>query len=181
MCVGIFLVSRFSLGGNFHQAFPETLAAKQAALRRSRAVQIQQGPRIRSGAFKYRIYALGSGKWPRGLGAGKLRERGSEFLLARVKSSPGISVKMINDRPGMKELADARHILARDAEDHVEEFVEAKHLPHERPHGNVSGFFLGVANGNRFRQWHDARIRGGRLKSRYEIGVVSQKTGLAAV
>jgi hypothetical protein len=40
-------------------------------------------------------------------------------------------------------------------------------LPDKRAHGHVSGFFLGVANGNGFRQRHARRIRGERMKSRY--------------
>ena len=80
-----------------------------------------------------------------------MRKRGGEIRFVRVKSSPGIPVKMIDDRPGMQELPDARRIFSRDAEDHVEEFIQAKCLPHERPHGYVSGFFLRVANENCFR------------------------------
>ena len=124
---------------------------------------------------------MGSRKWPRGIGIRKFRERGGKFRFVRVKSGPGIPVKMIDDCPGMQELPDARDIFPRDGEDHVEEFLQTKRLPDERPHGDVSGFFLRVANGNRVRQWHGARIRGERLKSRYEIGEVCSKTGLAAV
>jgi len=86
---------------------------------------------------------------------------------------------MIDNRPGMQKLLDTCHIFARDAEDHVEEFIQAKRLSYERTHGYISGVFLRVANGNRFRQRHDARIRVERLKSRYERGDAILKTGVA--
>ena len=66
---------------------------------------------------------------------------------------------MIDDRAGMQKLPDARRVFSRDAENHVEKFIQAKRLPHERTHGHVPGFFLRVANGNRFRQRHVGRIR----------------------
>ena len=84
---------------------------------------------------------------------------------------------MIDDRPGMQELPDARRILAGNAENHVEELMQAKGLPHERPHGDVSRFFLSVANGNRFRQGHERRIRGERLECRYENGAARLRAG----
>ena len=175
--IGIFLVGRFSFGGNFHQAIPETLTAKQPALRSAGSVQIQKSLRICASAFKYGICALGNDKWPRRIGVRKLGERCPKFRFARIKTSPGIPVKMIDHRSGMKELPDACHILARDAQDHVEKFMEAKCLPYKRPHRNVSGFFFRVANGNRFRQRHARRIRGKRLESRYQRVDIGLKLG----
>ena len=103
--------------------FPETSAAKQSATGSGRALKIDQALGIRPGTLKYRIRAIGCRKWPRGVGIRKFRERSGEFRFARVESSPCISVEMINDRAGTKELPDARHIFARDAEDHVEKFI----------------------------------------------------------
>src|ERR1700730_13284271 len=68
----------------------------------------------------------------------------------------------------MENLPDARGIFACDAQNHVEEFVQTEQLPHNRPHGYVSGLFFRVTDGNRFGQRHDASIRGERVKSRYE-------------
>jgi hypothetical protein len=133
--------------------------------------------RIRSGAFKYGVGALAGGKRPRRIGIRKVRERGGELCFACIKSRPGVPVKMIDDRPGMQQLPDASHVFARNAEDHIEQFIQAKGLPNERTHGHVSGFFLCVADGNRFRERHDARIRGRRLKSRYEKEDNCLKTG----
>jgi hypothetical protein len=179
--IRIFLVRRLFFGGDFKQTCPETLPAKDPALGGRRAVQIQQTSWIRAAALKQSVGALVSGEWARGIVIRKIRERGGEFRFVRVKSSPGIAVKMIDDRPGMQELLDARQIFSRDAEDHIEEFIQAERLPHERPHGHVSGFFFRVANGNRFRQWHAGRIRGERLKCRYERGDACLNSGGVAV
>jgi hypothetical protein len=68
----------------------------------------------------------------------------------------------------MQNLSDARHVFPANAQNHVQKFVYAKRLPHNWPHGYVSGFFFGVTNRDCLRQRHQARIRGERLKSRYE-------------
>src|ERR1700676_5355137 len=75
---------------------------------------------------------------------------------------------MVDDWPGMQYLPHARRVFSSYAQNHVQKFVQAKRLPHNRPHGYVAGFFFGVTDRNRLRQRHHARIRGERLKCRYE-------------
>ena len=73
---------------------------------------------------------------------------------------------MIDHCPGMQELPDARHILPRNIENHVEELIHTKRLPDKRAYGYIAGFFLGIADRNCFGQRHRGRIRGENPKSR---------------
>ena len=177
--MNIFRYARFSSDGDFQQALPETLPAKYPALgsaspdRSSRCRRFAPAPS--NTAFVHWLAENGR----EGSASGNLRQRGGEFRFVRVKSGPGVAVKMVDDRAGMQELPDARRIFSRDAEDHVQKFFQAKRLPHERTHGDVSGFFLRVANGNRFRQWHGGRIRGRTLKSRYQRNCNCLENGVA--
>lgn len=130
-------------------------------------------PRVHAGGVKDCVRASIGGERPRRVGIGKLRERRAKFGFVHVKSSPGISIKMIHDRPGMQELPDPRQIFSRDAEDHIEELVQPERLPHQGPHRHIPGFFLRIANGNRFRQGHRGRINGKRVECRYERKVIA--------
>ena len=88
---------------------------------------------------------------------------------------------MVNDRPGMEELPDTRHIFSRHAQNHVEQFFKTKRLPHHRPHGHIAGFFVGISNRNCFRQRHQGRIRGEGLESRYQTEGWPKSFGATAV
>lgn len=166
--VRIFLIYRIFFRGDFHQRIPEILPVKYAAIGRGSLPQIQQVPWVRSGSIPYGVRACLRGKRSRGIGIRKLRERGGKFGFICVKSNPRITEEMINDCPRMQQLPNARHIFSRDAQDHIEKLVEAEHLPNERAHGYISGIFFRVTYGDCFRQWHQRRIRGESLKSRYE-------------
>src|SRR6266699_2808547 len=123
---------------------------------------------MRSGTFKHRQSTLVSLEWARRIGVRKSRQRRGQLRFVRVKPRPQVAVEVIDDRPGMENLPDASGIFPCDAQNHVEEFVQTKRLPHNGPYGYVSGLFFRVTDRNRFGQRHDASIRGERLKSRYE-------------
>jgi len=86
---------------------------------------------------------------------------------------------MIDNSPRVKNLPDARRVFPGHTQNHVQQFLEAKRLPHDRPYGHVTGFFFRIADRNCLGQRHAARIRGRRLNCRYGLGSRRWKRSVA--
>jgi len=141
----------------FQQPLPETLSPKHRRFR----------PAARSSSSKCLECAPADSKMPaciclRRMGA---KDRRPEIApgqrttpLRRVKSGPRIAVKMI-DRPSpMENLPGGGGIFPRNAQNHVEELVQAKRLLHDRRTVLLPAFFFRITDRNDS-QRHDASIR----------------------
>ena len=60
-------------------------------------------------------------------------------------------IAVVKERAGAEDLLDTSGVLADNADDHVDEFIEAKGLFDDGAHGDVAGVVFGVANGDLLR------------------------------
>ena len=137
--------------GERQQAIPEAPRAERAPARGSLAVEFEHMPRRTAGTLEHYGDTLFLAEIPGGIAVRKSIEHRGQFPGISMETLPPIPIEMKYQGSGAEDLLDATDVLARNAQHHVDQLVQAESLSHQRSHTQVFGFLLGVANGNGFR------------------------------
>src|ERR1700730_2623845 len=82
------------------------------------------------------------------------RKKRRKFTGFGTESLPAVSITVIDDGASVKNLLYPPNILSRDAQNHVDEFGQAKYLLHNGAHRDIASVFLREAYRDGLRQWH---------------------------
>ena len=154
MSMRVFLVVRCRCLTCADQDFPGAAGVEKALGRSLVASEFDLGALGPAGDFERERSRRGGVKRARGV---IVRIRGEErrkFLAFRIKAFPAIPEAVIDDGASAKNLLHSRDVFCSDAQNHVDQFGEAKHLLHDGAHGYIAGVFLGEAHRDGFRQRH---------------------------
>src|SRR5207302_699903 len=97
--------------------------------------------------------------------------------VAGNETVPPVAITVVDESARAEDLLHTGNIFARHADYHIRKFSKAKHLLHDRPHGDIAGVFFREAQRDAFRERHAEGImrrlsrasRDGRARGRGQI------------
>src|SRR4029077_4193609 len=121
------------------QDFPETSPAEELFGRSFEACDAHQRALRAAADFKRDGRDFSRNESARRIVIGKRSEERGNFVFAGNKTVPPVTIAVINDRSGAKNLLNTGHVLAGHGHNHVHKFWQAKGLLYDGAHGHVAG------------------------------------------
>lgn len=144
--VGVFFVARRVYNGELKEQIPRSSPGEKFLVRGLLTSEFDDVSLCAPANFDENRGRLRRTKQPAWVVVWKFSENRLEFGEISWEWVPGITVAVIDDRAGPEDLLDASGILANDGNDEIGELVELEGLFHDRPHAEVAGVFIGIAD-----------------------------------